>query len=114
MYNRQGSMIAVFETIPISTPISIPVSIPILNGTKIRATSLVLSTTDCDEPCSITVTVIWKNTGNSGSFKPAITVNGIKTEKTYYITLGKNKTTTQIFNLTDLMEGTYTVCPYPN
>ena len=97
-------MTATLETIPIS----------ILNGVKIAAISLVLSTTDCDEPCNVTVTVIWKNTGSSGSFKPAITVNGIKTEKTYYVTLGKNQITTQTFNLTNLTEGIYVVCPYPN
>ena len=87
----------------------------ILNGTKIVATSMTLSTIDCDEPCNPTVTVIWKNTGNTTKFKPAITVNGNKIEKSTEITLSRNQFTSPIiFNLTNLMEGIYKICPYPN
>ena len=86
-----------------------------LNGAKIVATDIVLSTVDCDEPCNVTVTVKWKNIGNSpAKFRPAITVNGVKSELGTEITLAKNQITTQIFHLTNLMEGTYTICPFPN
>lgn len=88
-------------------------SIPTLDSTGIVATSMTLSTTDCDEPCSPTVTVIWTNTGNKQKFRPAITVNGNKIESGTEITLDKNRSTSPIiFNLTNLMEGTYKICPY--
>ena len=81
----------------------------------ITATNMTLSTTDCDEPCNTIVTVTWINTGNSTvKFNPAITVNGNKIMLRTEIMLHKNDTTTQTFNLTNLMEGTYNVCPYPN
>lgn len=86
-----------------------------LNGTNIAATSMTLSTIDCDEPCNPTVTVIWTNTGKREKFRPAITVNGNKIELGTEITLDKNHSTMPVeFNLTNLMEGTYEICPYPN
>ena len=86
-----------------------------LNGEKITATNMVLSTIDCNEPCNAIVTVTWKNIGNGkGKFNPAIKVNGNNIQLSTEITLDKNQTTTQIFHLTNLMEGTYTICPNPN
>lgn len=81
----------------------------------ITATNMTIDPIDCDEPCSSTVSVTWTNTGKKEEdFRPAIKVNGTKIELEIEITLNKNQSTTQIFNLTDLMEGTYTICPYPN
>lgn len=86
-----------------------------LNGTGIKVTSMTLSTTDCDEPCNPTVTVIWANTGKRETFRPAIIINGNKIELGTEITLNKNESTSPlIFHLTNLMEGTYIICPYPN
>lgn len=80
----------------------------------IKAASMTLSTIDCDEPCSPTVTVIWINTGDKAKFRPAIKVNDHKTELGE-ITVNKNQYTSPIvFNLTNLMAGTYNICPDPN
>ncbi len=84
------------------------------NGAHVTAIDMIIDPTDCDEPCDATVTVTWKNIGNGpGKFRPGIKVNGdrIRLDE---ITLAKNQTTTKIFNLTDIMEGTYTICPDPN
>ena len=98
------------ETIPISQVIYIQAA----NGEHITATNMTIIPTDCDEPCNTIVTVTWMNSGQgSGKFKPAIKVNGIKNELEE-ITLRRNQTITKTFNLTNLMEGTYTICPYPN
>ncbi len=80
----------------------------------IIATNIIINPTDCDEPCNSVVTVTWKNTGKKQKFMPAIKVNGTKIELGTEITLNKNQTTTKTFNLTNIMEGTYTICPYPN
>jgi|SRR3990167_9688407 len=86
-----------------------------LNGAKVTAIYMNINPMDCDEPCDATVTVTWKNIGNSPTkFRPAITINGIKRYLGIEITLNKNQTTTQTFNLSSLMEGTYIICPYPN
>lgn len=91
------------------------IMLPTLNGEKIAAMDMIINPTDCDEPCNATVTVTWKNTGSGiAKFNPAITVNENKIKLGTEITLHKNETTTQTFNLTNLMEGTYSICPYPN
>lgn len=92
--------------------------ISIMNGDDnghITATNMTINPTNCDEPCNSIVTVTWENIGKKpGKFRPAIKVNETKIELGTEITLNKNRTTTQTFNLTNLMEGTYTICPYPN
>lgn len=80
----------------------------------IIATNIIINPTDCDEPCNSVVTVTWKNMGKKQKFCPTIKVNGTKIELGRYITLDKYETTTQTFNLTNIMEGTYIICPYPN
>jgi hypothetical protein len=108
-------MTSILGTIPISTS---SLHIIALNGDdeeNITATDMIINPLDCDEPCNSVVTVTWKNIGKkSATFRPAIKVNGIKIELVTEITLTKNHTTIQTFNLTNLMEGTYTICPYPN
>lgn len=82
----------------------------------IVATNMILGTNDCDEPCTTTVTITWTNTGSrTGTITPGIVVNGVTTSGTP-ITLAKDETATQIFNLTNLPEivGDYNICPYPN
>lgn len=104
-------MTKISETVPIST---LATYIQTANGEPITATNMTISPTDCDEPCNAIVTVTWMNSGQgSGKFKPAIKVNGIKNELEE-ITLRRNQTITKTFNLTNLMEGTYTICPFPN
>lgn len=102
------------------TPIFMPDDhMSIMNGDDddehIIATNMIINPTDCDEPCNSIVTVTWKNIDKwREKFRPAIKVNGTKIELGIEITLNKNDVTTQTFNLTNLMEGTYTICPYPN
>lgn len=81
---------------------------------NITATDMIINPIECDEPCNATVTVTWTNTGPRETFRPAIKVNGTKIELGIEITLNKNHETTQTFNLTNLMEGIYTICPDPN
>lgn len=89
--------------------------ISVLVGTGITASSMTLSTNDCDEPCDVTITVIWTNTGKRETFRPAITVNGNNIELGTQITLNKGASTQPIiFNLVNLTENTYEVCPNPN
>lgn len=94
------------------------VDIETINGDddhSITATNMVITPIDCDERCNATVTVTWTNTGKEKTkFMPTIKINGTKMELGRYITLRENQTTTQTFNLTNLMEGTYEICPYPN
>jgi len=80
----------------------------------ITATNMVLSQTTCVEPCSATATITWINNGGQGSFEPAIVVNGTRTGLGSPISLNHNQTTTQAFNLIDLVTNTYTICPDPN
>ena len=81
----------------------------------ITATNITYSTTDCDEPCNVTVTITWTNTGGrTQTITPGIIVDGVRTAGTP-ITLAKNETATpQIFTVTGLMEGDHTICPDPN
>lgn len=95
--------------------------ISIMNGDDdddekhITATNMTINPTDCDEPCNPVVTITWKNISEKReNFRPAIKVNGTKIELGMEITLNKNQTTTKTFSLTNLIEGTYTICPYPN
>ncbi len=108
-------MTSIRGTIPISTS---SLHIIAINGDDeehITATNMIIKPLDCDEPCNSVVIVTWENTGQKPeTFRPAIKVNGTKIELGTEITLIKNHTTTQSFNLTNLMEGTYTICPYPN
>ncbi len=84
------------------------------NGAHITAIGMTIIPNDCDEHCNSTITVTWKNMGNGpGKFRPGIRINDDRI-RYELITLAKNQTTTQIFNLTDLMEGIYTICPDPN
>jgi plastocyanin len=81
---------------------------------NITATNMTVQPTDCDEPCNVTVTVTWKNTGGrTATITPAIVVDTTRTEGAP-ITLAKNETVTITFNVAGLIEGTYNVCPDPN
>lgn len=76
---------------------------------------MTIDPTDCDEHCNSTIIVTWKNnSAKKRKFKPAIFVNDIKIELDIEVSLSKNQTTTQIFNLNNLIEGIYRICPYPN
>lgn len=84
-------------------------------GGVITAINMTINPTDCDEHCNATVTVTWVNAEKErAKFRPAIKINGTKMDLGIEITLIKNQTTTQTFNLMNLTQGTYDICPYPN
>ena len=99
-------------------PTYIKTAIKTVNGdgeSNITAIDMVIDPIDCDTPCNATIIITWQNIGKKPEkFKPAIKVNDTKTGEKPELTLAKNQTTTQTFNLTNLMEGIYTICPYPN
>ena len=85
-----------------------------INSIDITAIGMTISATDCDEPCNATITVTWQNTYHAPKkFRPGITVNGVLTRLSE-IRLDTNEIVTKTFNLTNLMEGTYNICPNPN
>jgi hypothetical protein len=91
-------------------------TITVLKPANIVATDMTMSKNDCEEPCDVTVTITWQNIGSKpGTITPGIIVNDVTTNGTP-ITLAKDETVTQTFNLTNLPEiaGDYTICPYPN
>lgn len=96
-------------------PTSIPCQIlTVKKPANIVAMDMIMSTHDCDEPCNATVTITWKNIGGrTGTITPGIVINGETTSGTE-ITLAKNETATQTFELTGLLEDDYDICPYPN
>lgn len=81
----------------------------------ITATDMIMSTADCDEPCTPTVTITWTNTGGRAAptITPAIIVNSERTDGVP-ITLAPGASSTQTFTLNGLMENVYTICPDPN
>ena len=82
---------------------------------NITATDITYSTTDCEEPCNVTVTITWKNTGGkTATITPGIVVDGITTPAPAPITLAKDETAIVVFHLTGLLEGNHSVCPDPN
>ena len=81
----------------------------------ITATNIDTNMSQCLEPCTIIVTVAWINNGNAiGMFEPAIIINDTRTGSGTNISLDIGSTYTGIFTISDLMKGTYTICPDPN
>ena len=90
-------------------------TISVTAPSNITATNMILDKNYCEPSCNVIVTITWENTGGKkGTFEPAIIVNGIRTGLGSTIDLNKKETTIQTFNLTGLVEGSYTVCPDPN
>ncbi len=84
-------------------------------ATHITATSMVITPgSPCAEPCDATVTITWTNTGRSGTFEPAIIVDSVRTGSGKTITVPRNGTYNEVFNLTALAEADYNICPDPN
>jgi hypothetical protein len=89
-------------------------TITVWKPANITATDITYSTTDCDEPCDVIITITWTNTGGRAqTITPGIIIDDVRTAGTS-ITLAKAQTATQIFNITGLTEGVHTVCPDPN
>lgn len=89
--------------------------ITVVKPANITAIDMTIDPTDCDEPCDAIVTITWQNIGGRPiTFEPAIIVNDTRTGLGEEITLSRDETTSQTFNLTDLLEDVYTICPDPN
>jgi hypothetical protein len=74
---------------------------------------------DCQPPCDVAIGVSWKNNDStrSGSFYPAIKINGARipfTSPEEPIPIGPGVTIAKIFNVLGLGIGSYTICPDPN
>lgn len=92
---------------------NMPGHIIAMNG-DIVAVSMTVIPTNCYEPCNVTVMVTWQNVSNrSVDFWPTIVVNKKTRIELDRTTLPENESTIQTFNITDLVEGTYTICPHP-
>lgn len=82
---------------------------------NITATNITLTQSECVEPCDTNVTITWENIGGvPGSFEPAVVVNGARTGLGSSINLSPTETHVEVFSLTELIAGTYTICPDPN
>jgi len=81
---------------------------------NITAVSCTLSKETCVSPCTLTVTVVWKNDGGTaGKFTPAIKV-GVDRISQPIITLYPGETITYNFIVNNRPVGSYNVCPDPN
>jgi len=70
---------------------------------------------NCVEPCDVDISITWKNTGGvPGTFEPAIKINTVRTGSGSNKNLGVNETYTETFNVINLIEGNYNICPDPN
>lgn len=82
---------------------------------NITAITMLSTSYDCNEPCSVSVDITWQNIGGkAGSFEPAIVVNGVRTGSGASINLSSTQTHLHTFSLTGLTEANYTLCPDPN
>lgn len=82
---------------------------------NITATDLVLNTYDCDEPCTVNITITWQNTGGrNGTFEPAYIINGIRKGLGSTVGMPPGQIYSNIFTETGLTENNYTICPDPN
>ncbi len=89
-------------------------TITVTRPSHITALNMTIEPTECDELCDSTVTITWTNTGGrTETITPGIVVDGVRTAGTP-ITLARDETATQIFQVSGLLEGVHTVCPDPN
>lgn len=82
----------------------------------ITATNIVTTPSGtCTAPCNVSIDVTWINQGGtSGTFTPAITVNGGAPQTLPAVTLAPGANITKTWPLAGLQPGSYTICPVPN
>ena len=87
----------------------------------IEATNMIFDVTDCDEPCTVTATVTWTNTGGrTGSFTPNISVDGTPISPAPYTSedLAGGASVTHAFSISGLSAVSpytdHTICPMFN
>ena len=94
---------------------TINVTAPPAGLPNITATTITPSVTSCQELCSLTVDVTWTNNGTvSGLFTPGIQVGIEPPSMLAEETLDVGMSITHTFNITGLVQGSYTICPIPN
>lgn len=87
----------------------------VLSEALITAISIVPSTVTCVESCNLTIDITWINNGNvTGTFEPALTIDGTRTGSGTNISLDPGLTHVHTLIVSDLMRGTHTICPDPN
>lgn len=90
-------------------------SLAVKKPANITATDLVLNTYDCDEPCTLDISITWQNTGGrAGTFEPAYIINGTRKGLGSNISMAVSQIYSTVFTETGLIENTYTICPDPN
>ena len=81
---------------------------------NIVATNITVTPSSCEEPCNISISITWKNTGMvAGTFTPGYTINGTLYQDTP-VTLGMAQTFAMLYAVYDLPSGNYVICPDPN
>lgn len=83
--------------------------------TNITATAITPSVTTCTEPCNLTVNITWANTGGvTGTFTPAIIVDGTSIPLATPETLDPAQSVTKTFTVDNLMKGSHNICADPD
>ena len=87
------------------------VIIDMLAPANILAETIVRSSAECVEPCTVDITVTWNNTGDiSGLFTPGVIVDdGAPIELTQE-SLAGGDTISHTFTIPSLMAGLHTIC----
>jgi M6 family metalloprotease-like protein len=85
----------------------------------VETTDIMANHTECQPPCDVTIGISWTNNDptRSGSFYPAIKINGTRIPFSIPeepILVGPGVTIAKMFNVSNLEIGNYTICPDPN
>lgn len=81
---------------------------------NIVATNMILDKTTCQEPCTVNISITWKNNGTtSGTFTPGVKINEALITL-LPVTLAPGISVTKQFQKTGIMLGSYNICPDPN
>lgn len=84
-------------------------------GPYITATSITPSVTTCQAPCTLTVSVTWTNQGDTaGTFAPNLSIDDTPGTAFASESLNPGATITHTFNISNIGQGSHTICPIPN
>jgi hypothetical protein len=92
-------------------------NVPMYTVTNITAQTMTVTPLSCVAPCNVTVTVTWKNVGETaGSFVPNLTIDGVAVTPAPFPSENVNAgaTTTHSFSVTNLSAANHSICPTPN
>lgn len=87
--------------------------VTVLPSANIFAMDILITPTQCREPCTINVDVTYINGGNAqGWFEPKITIDGLPTSLPFAI-LDPGLTIIKTFSVTNLSRGSHIICTEP-